>query len=104
VRLAGSAFVIALAEELFFRSFLYRWLQNRAWTTVSPRAFDPNAFLWMVALFALEHDRWLAGAMAGALYGLVYLRKGLAAAVLAHMVTNLGLGLYVIWRGEWGFW
>lgn len=104
VRLAGSAFVIAAAEELFFRDFLYRWLQKRDWTSVDRRTFDLNAFLWMTALFALEHDRWLAGAAAGALYGLVYIRHGLGAAVTAHVVTNLALGLYVIGRGEWGFW
>ena len=104
VRLAGSAFVIAAAEEIFFRSFLYRWLQNRNWMSVNRRTFDPNAFLWMVALFAIEHDRWAAGAVAGAIYGIVYMRKGLVAAITAHVVTNLALGIYVIMRGEWGFW
>lgn len=103
-RLAGSAFVIAAAEELFFRGFLYRWLQNRDWRAVDPRRFDMSAFLWTTGLFALEHDRWFAGALAGALYGFVSLRQGLGAAVLAHIVTNFALGLYVIFRGEWGFW
>lgn len=103
-RLVGSSFIIAAAEELFFRDFLYRRLQNRDWTSVNRRNFDLEAFLWMTALFALEHDRFLAGAAAGAIYGLVYIRKGLGAAVIAHMVTNLTLGAYVIARGEWGFW
>lgn len=103
-RLAGSAFVIAAAEELFFRDFLYRRLQSRDWMSVDRRTFDVDAFLWTTALFALEHDRWLAGAAAGALYGLVSIRCGLGAAVTAHVVTNLALGLYVIGRGEWGFW
>jgi CAAX prenyl protease-like protein len=104
VRLAGSAFVIAVAEELFFRDFLYRWLQKRDWTAVDRRVFDPGAFFWMTGLFALEHDRWFAGALAGAVYGLVYIRRGLAVAILAHVVTNFLLGLYVIDRGAWGFW
>jgi CAAX prenyl protease-like protein len=58
----------------------------------------------MTGLFALEHDRWFAGALAGAVYGLVYIRRGLAAAILAHVVTNFLLGLYVIDRGAWGLW
>ena len=88
VRLFGSAFVIAAAEELFFR----RWLMDFA------------GFWWMVALFAIEHDRWAVGALAGAVYGLLALKKGLASAIVAHVTTNLVLGLWVIWRGAWQFW
>ena len=37
-RLVGSSFVIAPAEELFFRNFLYRWLQKGGdWTASSLR-------------------------------------------------------------------
>ena len=88
IRLIGSAFVISVAEELFFR----KWLIGFA------------GFWWMVALFAIEHDRWLVGAIAGVAYGLLYLRKGLLAAIVAHATTNLVLGLWVIRSGQWQFW
>ena len=88
MRLAGSAFVIAVAEELFFR----KWLVDFA------------GFWWMVALFAVEHDRWLVGAVAGIAYGLLARRRGLGAAVVAHVVTNLVLGLWVLHSGQWQFW
>ena len=88
VRLIGSAFVISVAEELFFR----KWLIGFA------------GFGWMVALFAVEHDRWLVGAIAGAVYGLLYLRKGLLPAIVAHATTNLVLGLWVLKTGQWQFW
>jgi len=88
IRLFGSAFVISVAEELFFR----KWLIGFA------------GFGWMVALFAIEHDRWLVGAIAGVVYGLLYLRRGLFAAVVAHAVTNLVLGLWVLKTGQWQFW
>lgn len=105
VKLVGSAFVIAPVEELFFRSFLYRWLQHSDWTKVSLAKFDLSAFLWMVGLFALEHHtRLAAGAMAGAFYGYLAIRQGVGAAVIAHVLTNLLLGLYVIHTGQWGFW
>ena len=104
-RVAGSAFVIAPIEELFFRSFLYRWLQKGRWPSVDLSRFDLSAFAWMVGLFALEHHtRIAAGAMAGVAYGLLAVRKGVGAAVLAHVVTNLALGLHVVRTGEWGFW
>ncbi|MBQ2628881.1 MAG: CAAX prenyl protease-related protein [Kiritimatiellae bacterium] len=88
VRLFGSAFVISAAEELFFR----KWLVGFA------------GFWWMVALFAVEHDRWLVGAVAGAVYGWMFLRRGLGAAIVAHATTNLALGLWVLRTGQWQFW
>ena len=103
-KLAGSAFIIAPAEELFFRSFLYRWIQGGDTNGARIDRFDIGAFIWTVGLFALEHDRYLAGAMAGVIYGLLAIRKGLASAIVAHVVTNLALGLYVIVYGEWTFW
>lgn len=104
VKLIGSAFVIAPVEEVFFRSFLYRWLQNRDFASASLAQFDLSAFLWMILLFTLEHDRPFAAALAGAIYGLLAIRVGLGAAILAHIVTNLLLALHVIVRGAWGFW
>ena len=88
LRLFGSAFVISAAEELFFR----KWLIGFA------------GFWGMVFLFAVEHDRWLVGAVAGVIYGFLYLRRGLGAAIVAHAVTNLVLGLWVLKSGQWQFW
>ena len=88
VRLFGSAFVVSVAEELFFR----RWLIKFA------------GFWWMVFLFAVEHDRWLVGAFAGAMYGWLAVRKGLLSAIIAHVTTNLALGLYVLETGNWQLW
>ena len=48
-------------------------------------------------------DAW-ARAVAGAVYGLLYLKKGLLAAIVAHALTNLALGLYVLKTGAWQFW
>lgn len=104
VKLVGSAFVIAPVEEVFFRSFLYRRLQARDFRTVPLARFDLSSFLWMVFLFTLEHDRPVVAALAGAAYGLLAIRFGLGAAIVAHVVTNLALGLHVIYWGEWWFW
>ena len=103
-KLVGSAFVIAPVEEVFFRSFLYRWLQKRDFLSVPLSRFNLSAFLWMVFLFTLEHDRPLAAAMAGALYGFAAIRWGLASAIAAHVTTNLLLALHVIFSKSWAFW
>ena len=103
-KLVGSAFVIAPVEEVFFRSFLYRWLQNRDFRAVPLSRFDLSAFLWTIFLFMLEHDRPLAAALAGALYGFAAIRFGLAGAITAHVTTNLLLALHVIFSRSWAFW
>ena len=88
IRLIGSAFVISVAEELFFR----KWLIGFA------------GFWPMVVLFAVEHDRWLVAAICGVAYGWLYLRRGLGAAIVAHATTNLVLGIWVLKTGQWQFW
>ena len=103
-KLAGSAFVIAPAEELFFRSFLYRFLQSRNWMDDALRRFDWQAFAWSAGLFALEHDRPVAALAAAAIYTAVYVRHGLAAACIAHSATNLALAAFVLHTGSFGFW
>lgn len=104
LRLAGSAFVIAPAEELFFRAYLYRRLQSGAWREVDRRNFDLSAFLWTTALFALEHNRVAAAVAAGVFYLFAYRRFGFLCAMLAHVVTNLLLALFVLQTGSWAFW
>ena len=103
-KLAGSAFVIAPVEEIFFRSFLYRWLQQRDFLSVPASRFDLSAFLWTVFLFTLEHDRPLAAALCAVIYGILSIRFGLLSAIVAHVVTNLLLAVYVIAANQWSFW
>ena len=105
VRLAGSAFVIAAAEEFFWRGFLYRWMVNREFLSVPERPVHIWIFLATALLFGLEHDRWLVGILAGLGYGGLYLRtRSIGSAVAAHMITNLLLGLYVLATGSYHFW
>ena len=104
-KLLGSAFVISAAEEYFFRGFLYRWLRKGDFLSVDPARYDAQAFWLVVLVFGLEHDRWLAGMMAGAVYGWIVLRTGrLGPAIVAHATTNLALGVYVILSRQYGFW
>ena len=103
-KLVGSAFIIAPAEELFFRSFLYRKLIARDFTSIPLSKFDLSAFLWVIFLFTLEHDRPIAAAITGAAYGLLAIRFGISSAIIAHITTNLVLALHVIFNNAWQFW
>ncbi len=105
MKLAGSALVIATAEEFFWRGFLYRWLIARDFLRVDPARVHQGFFILTALLFGMEHDRWLAGTAAGLAYGWLYTRTGdLWSAVFAHVVTNFLLGLYVLATASYFFW
>jgi CAAX prenyl protease-like protein len=56
-------------------------------------------------LFGVEHNQWLAGAIAGAAYNWLYMRSGnLWVPVCAHALTNAALGVWIIATGNWQFW
>ena len=106
VRIAGSALVIPVIEELFWRGWLMRWSIAHDWQQVPLGAYRAGSF-WLVALiFASEHGPyWEGGLAAGAIYGGWLVRtKSLGDCVLAHSVTNLALGIYVVAAGQWQYW
>lgn len=105
LRLAGSAFVIAVAEEYFWRGFLLRWMKGSPFLAVEPSTIGWCVLVAGSVVFGLEHSRWLVGVLAGLAFGWLYLRtRDLSAAITAHVTTNLLLGLYVLGTGRYGFW
>jgi hypothetical protein len=99
--------VVPLLEEIFWRGFLLRWLIDPNFETVPFGTYRPGAFAITTIGFCLEHRTpdWPAALLTGMLYNLVAIRtKSLSACVLAHALTNLLLGLYVMRTGQWGFW
>ena len=68
-------------------------------------SFAWQPFLLASVIFGLEHREWLAGILCGFAYqGLVCWKKRLGDAITAHSITNLLLGLWVVWQGAWQFW
>ena len=104
-RLAGFALVVPVMEELFWRSLVLRWIERHEFLSLAPREVGWRAFAITTVLFALEHDRWLAGAIAGAAYNWLYMRsENLWVPIVAHATTNAVLGLWVLQTGRWEFW
>lgn len=105
VRLFGAVLVVPLMEELFWRSFLMRWIDRRRFLDLPPGATSAVAVLSACAVFALAHDLWLAGFIAGVIYALIYRRlANLWYAVIAHATTNLALGAWVVYCRAWEYW
>jgi hypothetical protein len=104
-RIAGAALVVPIMEELFWRSFVQRWVQQPDFLNLHPARMGLKALLIASALFAVEHLQWLAGLIAGLAYGWLYIRaRNLWAPIVAHAVTNGALGAYVVTTGQWSFW
>ena len=107
LRFLRLAVVVPLVEEIFWRGYLLRVFIAEPFTAVPVGAFSWRSFGIVTAGFCLEHQPadWPAAILAGALYNLVaYRTRSLSACVLAHAVTNLLLGLFVMRTGQWGFW
>lgn len=104
-RLFGAALVVPIMEELFWRSFLLRYIINPDFMLVKVGRYTLASFAIGAVLFGLEHHLVLAGIMAGMAYSLLlYWSKSIAQCVLSHAVTNLALGIYVLQTGNWQFW
>lgn len=105
IRLGGSALVIAVIEEFFWRGFLLRWMEKTDFLSVDPGKVSWGIFIVTALLFGLEHNRWLVGLLAGLAYGYLYRRTGdIFAVTAAHVTTNYLLGLYVLTTGAYQFW
>jgi len=105
IRIAGAALIVPVMEELFWRSFLMRWVEQANFKLVDPARIGFKAFVIPCVLFGFEHTLWLAGIVAGVAYGVLYMRhRNLWSPILAHAVTNGLLGFWVVYTGGWQFW
>ncbi|MDB6068743.1 MAG: amino terminal protease family protein [Pedosphaera sp.] len=105
VRTLGSSIVVPPLEEVFYRSFLYRWIEKPDFESVPLGHFAWRPFLITSVIFGLSHSQWLAGILCGFAYqGLVCRKKRLGDAMTAHAITNFLLSLWVVWKGAWIFW
>ena len=105
VRILGSTLVVPPLEEVFYRSFLYRYLAKQDFLSVPLNRFFPVPFLVAAAVFGLTHNEWISGILCGMIYQWLVIRKGrLGDAMTAHAITNFLLGVWVVARGAWHFW
>jgi CAAX prenyl protease-like protein len=106
VHLLGSTFVVPPLEEVFYRSFLYRYFVKLDFLAMPLSRFHPLSFAVTAVIFGPgQHVQWLAGILCGMIYQALVIRKDrLGDAMTAHAITNFLLGVWVIWKGDWIFW
>lgn len=104
VRFFGLVLVVPLIEELFWRSFLTRWLIDPDFHAIPVGRVTPIAAALTSIGFALEHPEWLPALLTGAAWAaLLAWSKSVSACVVSHMTANLALGIYVVKTGAWRF-
>ena len=105
VHVLGMTFVVPPLEEVFWRSFVYRYFVRTNFESLPLNFFHPTSFIVTSLLFGLEHYEFAQGFLCGMAYQwLVISKNRLGDAITAHAITNLLLGLWIVGRGDWHFW
>lgn len=105
LRIVGSGLVVPPLEELFYRSAAYRYIVKPDFLNVPLGTFDLRAFLITVAAFGTAHHQWLAAILCAIIYqALIFRKKRLGDAMTAHAITNILLGVWIVWKDDWKFW
>jgi CAAX prenyl protease-like protein len=103
-RVLGMSLVVPVLEEVFWRSFLYRWFVRTDFQSMPLSQFHPTSFIVTSMLFGFEHPQWLAGMLCGFAFQWLVLRKNrIGDAITAHAITNFLLGVWVVWKHDWKF-
>jgi CAAX prenyl protease-like protein len=105
VHILGMTLVVPPLEEVFYRSFFYRYIASPNFLAVPLNRFVPLPFVLTVAFFGLAHPEWLPGLICGAAFQWLVIRKNrIGDAMTAHAITNFLLGIYIVWSGKWYMW
>jgi CAAX prenyl protease-like protein len=105
VRFYGLVLMVPVMEELFWRSFLLRWITKPEFEDLPLGAYNLTAFAAVALLFGFAHQEWLAAILCACAYGMLLRRThSLFACIVAHAITNLALGLYILSTGQWHYW
>jgi len=94
-------------EELFWRDYGWRVvIAGGDFRKIEVGTWDWKAFVAIPLFFCLVHGNWWLTAIVWAFMigGLLVYTRSLGACIVAHAVTNLLLGLYVLRTKQWAFW
>lgn len=104
-RFFGLVLLVPVMEEIFWRSFLLRFITKPDFLSLKVGEFTNNALLIGAAIFGLAHPEWLPAVIFALAISLwIRYTKSLFAAIVVHLVTNLALGIWVVTQRDWIFW
>ncbi len=103
VRFLGLVVIVPIVEEVFYRGFLMRYITQPDWWKLPMGEASLMAVVMATLLPMAAHPGELLAAAAWfSMITWMYLRtKNLWDCIAAHAVTNLLLGVWVVYSGEW---
>ncbi len=106
IRFIGLALLVPLIEEFFLRGFLMRFVEGEDWAKLPIGSTATIAIASGTIYGVLSHPaEFVAAAVWFSLVTWLACRtKNIWDCVVAHGVTNLLLGIYVVYTGEWHLW
>lgn len=106
VRSIRAIILVPIIEELFWRAWLPRWIQNPDFRKIPLGTYSLLAFAVTAVLFGSEHGPfWDVGLLTGVIYNWWMMRtRSLGDLVVTHAVTNACLSGYVIATQKWEYW
>lgn len=103
IRFFGLVIVVPLIEEFFLRGFLMRYPIDVDWWKVPFATVTPLALLVGTGVPMLMHPQEMVAAAVwfSMVTWLMVYTKNIWDCVIAHGVTNLLMGLWVLYSGDW---
>ncbi len=106
IRFFGLVCLVPLVEEFFIRGFLMRYIDDPDWDQIPLGTAGRWAILGVFIYAGFTHPSEALAALPW--FGMVtwlYLKtNSIWNCVIAHAITNLLLGIYVVKTGTWELW
>ena len=106
VRFTGLVLIVPIAEELFLRGFLMRYVINERFWEVRFGTLTAASMIACTVYAVLTHpgEAVAAAGWFGIVSGVAASTRKPIDAITTHAATNLALGLYVVATGAWWLW
>jgi len=103
IRFFGLALVVPVIEEFFLRGLLMRYVIHQQWWQVPFGTVNRTAVVIGTAVPILMHPSELLAALVwfSMVTWLMIHTRSIWDCVVAHAITNLLLGIYVVWWDQW---
>ncbi|QEG33256.1 CAAX prenyl protease-related protein [Bythopirellula goksoeyrii] len=103
VRFIGLALIVPIIEEFFLRGFLMRFVMHQQWWKVPFGEADATALLVGTLVPMMMHmgELFAAAVWFSMITWLMLRTRNIWDCVVAHGVTNLLLGIYVVLFDQW---
>ena len=106
VRFIGLAAIVPLIEEMLLRGFVMRVVSQRDWWTVSMNDLGRASVIAATVYGIAAHpaEMFAAAVWFSLVTWMLLKTRNIWDCVIAHAVTNLLLGIYIVTTGNWHLW